>query len=95
MKVSKLYFYKLAHFILFLSLSTFFIHHFYSNAKILTLIPLISSNFPHCYPDFPHFQPHLPHSLLSHSSPRISTLTPRIPIIPLIPFPSFDSSFYR
>ena len=69
-KVSKLYFYKSAHFLLFLSLSTFLIHHFNSYTKILTLIPLISTpNSPHSHlyslhfhPDSPHSRPSSPHS---------------------------------
>ena len=72
--MSKLYFYKCAHFLLFLSHSTFFIHHFHSHAKILTLIPLIPTpNSPHSHPDSmhshpysSHFQPDSPHCHHSH-----------------------------
>ena len=41
----KLFSYKCAHFLLFLFLSTLFIHQFYSYTKILILIPLIPT--PH------------------------------------------------
>ena len=65
-KVSKLYFYKCAHFFLFLSLSTVLIHHFHSYTKILALIPLIPSpNSQHSHPDFLHS--HLSHPGSKHS----------------------------
>ena len=44
-KVSKLYFHKCSNFLLFLSLSTLFIHQFYAYTKILILIPFIPT--PH------------------------------------------------
>ena len=77
--MSKLYFCKCANFLLFLSLSTFFIHHFHSYAKILTMISLISTLIP-CIPTL---IPRIPNLI-----PCIPTLIPRIP---LIPFP--DSPF--
>ena len=104
--MSKLYFYKCAHFLLFFSLSTFFNHYFHSYMKILTKIPLIPTpNSPHSRPDSLHSYPYFPHSHRDsphshHSHPdsiiptiisRIITLIPWIPIIPLIPFP--DSPF--
>ena len=59
----KLYFFKCAHFLLFLSLSTFFIYHFHSYTKILTLISLFSTpNFPCSHPDSPHLVPYSAHS---------------------------------
>ena len=68
-----LYFYKCAHFLLFLSLSTVLIHQFHSYTKILTLIPLIPTlNSPHSHSDSPHSHPYRPHShpdsLHSHHS---------------------------
>ena len=57
-KLSKLYFYKCAHFLLFLSLSILLIHQFHSYSKIVTLIPLIPT--PNClysYPYSPHYHP--------------------------------------
>ena len=66
--MSKLCFYKCAQFLLFLCLSTFFIHHFHSYTKILTMIPLIHTPYsPHSHPD----------SLHSHHSPHF---IPRFPI---------------
>ena len=81
--MKKLYFYKCAHFLLFLSFSTVIIHQFHSYSKIVTLIPLI-----------PNLIPHIP--IIPSLTPRIAiipTLIPRIPIIPLVPFP--DSPFRR
>ena len=69
-KVSKVHFYKCALFFLSLSLFTFFIHHFHSYKKILTLIPLIPTLIP----------------CISTPIPRIPTLILRIStLIPLIP----------
>ena len=69
-KVSKLYFYKCVHIILFLSLSTCFTHQFHSYTKILTLILVIPTlNSPHSHPyssrshpDSPHSHPYSTHS---------------------------------
>ena len=96
--MSKLYFYQCAHFLLFLSLPTFFIHHFHSYTKILTLITLIPTpNLLHSHPDSPHSH-HIPTPIpripiliprihiIATLIPRIPTLILRIPIIPtLIP----------
>ena len=61
--MSKLYFCKCTHFLLFLSLSTLFIYHFHSYTKILTLSPLIPTpNFSHFHPDSPHSHPCSPRS---------------------------------
>ena len=103
-KVSNLYFYKCTHFLLFLSLSTFFLHHFHAYKKILTLISLIPiPNLPHSHhysshfhPDSAHFSPlfpALPHwfpafPLFPPWSPCIAILIHRILIIPIIPFPA-------
>ena len=117
--MSKLYFYKCVHFLLFLSLSTVLIHQFHFYTKILTLITLISKPISsHSHPYSLHHHSYSPHPTLisripiiptlipthSHPDPHIptiptlilripiiSTLFPRIPIIPLIPFP--DSPF--
>ena len=72
-KVPKLYFYKCAHFLLFLTLSTIFIYHFHSYTKIITLISLIATpnspilsiptlfpTFRPWFPAFPSFPPWLP-----------------------------------
>ena len=71
--MSKLYFYKCAHFLLFLSLSTALVHQFHSSTKIFTLIPLIpTTNFPHSLSYSPHPHPNSwyshPDSLYSHHS---------------------------
>ena len=78
--MSKLHFYKCAHFLLFLSLSTFFIHHFHSYTKTHTLIPLIptpnshiSTLIPRNFTPIPHFPTLIP---------DILTYVPRIPHIP-------------
>ena len=95
--MSKLYFYQCALFLLFLSLSTFFIHHFHSYTKILTLIPLIptpsslhfhsDSRIPTPIPHITTLIPHIPTPIS-----RIPALILCIPIlIPFIPFP--DSPF--
>ena len=89
-------------FLLFLSLSTFFIHHFHPYTKILTLTPLIPTLIPRIPTLIPHIPilipsipiistliPHIP--TLIPRIPIIPTLIPSIPIIPLIPFP--DSPF--
>ena len=93
-KVSKLYFYKCVHIILFLSLSTCFTHQFHSYTKILTLILVIPTlNSPHSrtpIPRIPTLIPHIPTPV-----PRIPTLIPRIPIFLLIPSPIPNSGFYR
>ena len=91
-KVSKLYFYKCAHFLLFLSLSTVLVHQFHSYTKILTLIPLIPTTIPHILtmiPRIPTLIPPIP--IIPTLIPHISTLIPHISIIPLIPF--IDSPF--
>ena len=78
--MSKLYFYKFAHFLLFLSLTTVIMHQLHSYMKILTLIPLIlTPSFPyshhshldsphssHSHPDSHHSHPDSLHSLHSH-----------------------------
>ena len=62
--MSKLIFYKYAYFLLFLSLSTFFINHFHSYTKILSLVPLnLTPNFLHSHFYSPHFYLGFPHSL--------------------------------
>ena len=58
--MSKLNFYKCAHFLLFLSLSTFFIHNFHSCTKILTRS---QPYCPYSHPDSPYSHPYPPHSL--------------------------------
>ena len=94
--MSKLYFHKCAHFFLFLSLSTFFIHHIYPHTKILTLTPLIPTLIsriptpiyfvPTLNPCTPTLIPRIPITpTLIHG---ISTLTTHIPIISLIEFPN-------
>ena len=75
--MSKPYFYKFAHFFLFLSLTTVVIHQFHSYTKILTLVPLIRTpSFPdshhshldssHSHPDFHPSHSDSLHSLHSH-----------------------------
>ena len=84
-------------FFLFLSLSTFFIHHFHSYMKILTVIPHIPtliSRIPTLIPFIttpisrvPTLIPCI--RIIPTLIPRIHispTLIPCIPIIPLIPF---------
>ena len=72
-KVSKLYFYKCEHFLLFLALSTVIIRQFHSYTKILTRVLLIpthsslhfhpdSHHSHHSHPDSPHSHPDSPHS---------------------------------
>ena len=62
-KESKLYFYKYAHFLLFLSLSTVIIPQFHSYTKILTRVLLIPTHSSlHSHPDSPHSH-HFPHSV--------------------------------
>ena len=69
--MSKLYFYKCTHFLLFLSLSTVLIHQFHSYTKIPTLIPRI-----------PTLISHIPTLI-----PCVPTLVLNILVIPLILFP--------
>ena len=57
-KVSKLYFYKCAHFLLFLTLSTIFIYH---STPIQRLSPWFPS-LPLPIPPFPAFPPYFPRS---------------------------------
>ena len=81
-KVSKLYFYKCAHFLLFLTLSTIFIYHFHSYTKIITLISIIAtpnSPIPSIPTLFPTFRPWFP---------AFPSFPPWLP-----PFPSFPSWF--
>ena len=75
-KECKLSFFKCADILsLFLSVSTFFIHHIHSYTKILTRTPRIPTPIS-CIPiRIPHI-------------PIISTLIASIPIIPFIPFPN-------
>ena len=71
-KVSKLYFYKCVHIILFLSISTCFTHQFHSYTKILTLILVIPTlNSPHSHPYSSHSHPDSPpsHPCSTHSHP--------------------------
>ena len=100
--MSKLYFYKYAHSLLVLFLSTFFIHHFHSCTKIITLISLIHSliqpipSFPAPILRFPTLIPRIPIipimiPCIPTLKPRIFILIPYIPTIPLILFP--DSPF--
>ena len=63
-KVWKLYCYKYHDFYLFLTLSTFFIHHFHSYVNIPTAFPA----FPLLFPAFPPWLPAFP-SFLSLCSP--------------------------
>ena len=86
--MSKLYFYKCAHFLLFLSHipTTYSLH---SHPFSLHSHP----DSPHSHPDFPHSHHDFPIPIIP-PIPRISTLIPRIPtlipsisIISLIPFP--------
>ena len=61
--MTKLYFYKCTHFLLFVSLSTFFVHCFHSYTKTLTLIPHIPSpNSTYSHPDSPYSHPYFQHS---------------------------------
>ena len=105
-KVLKLYFYKCAHFFLFLSLSTFFIHQFYFYTNVPTLIPTLIHIISTLIPCIPTLIPLIPIitslilcilTLIPHIPmiptliPRLPTLIPRILIIPLIPIP--DSPF--
>ena len=74
-KVSKPCFDKCAHFLLFLSVSTFFIHHFHYYTNILTIITLIPTpNSPRSHPYYPYSQPYslhsYPYSPHSHSYSR-------------------------
>ena len=81
-KVSKLYFYKCEHFLLFLALSTVIIRQFHSYTKILTRVLLIpthsslhfhpdSHHSHHSHPDSPHSHPDSPHSHhFPHSAPQ-------------------------
>ena len=107
-KVSKLYFYKCAHFLLFLSLSTVLIHQFHSYTKILTLMSFIPSpNSPHshCYsphshpyfpnshPDSQHSHPDSPHSHHSHPDSSHSHHSPHS--VPRFPIPAFTGSLSR
>ena len=71
-KVSKLYFYKCTHFLLFLSLSTILIHQFHPCTKILTLIFLIPTPIPPISTPVPSI-----HTLIS----RIIILIPRNPTL--------------
>ena len=80
--MSKLYFYKCSHFLLLSSLSIFFIHHFHSYTKILTMIPLI----PTPVPRIPTMIPRIP--IIPTLIPRIPTLIPHITSIPLILLPN-------
>ena len=76
-KVSKLHFYKCAHFLLFLFVSTFFIHHFHSYAKILNMIPLIPTpNSPHSDPYSLHSHPDSLYFHHSHPDPQHSQHSP-------------------
>ena len=87
-KVSKQYFYKCAHFLLFLSLSTVLIHWFHSYTKIFTLIPLIPTlNFPRSHPYSPHSQPYSLHSYPDspHSHPDSPAFPPWFPAFPSFP----------
>ena len=70
-KVSKLYFYKCIHFLLFLSLSTVLIHQFHPYTKIPTLIPRIATMISH----------------IPILIPRVPTLILNILVIPFILFP--------
>ena len=105
-QVSKLYFYKCAHFLLTLALSTFFIPHFYSYAKTFTLIYLIPiPHSPHSHPD-PHIPTPIPciptmiHRILSlflefpPGLPTFSSFPPWFPAFPAFPpcFLAFQSS---
>ena len=83
-KVSKLYFYKCTHFLLFLSLSTVLIHQFHSYTKIPTLIPRIPTLISH----IPTLIPPRSHSDSQHSchSPHS---------IPRFPIPTFTESLCR
>ena len=91
--MSKLYFYKCAHLLLFFSLSTILIHRFHSSTKIFTLIPTPIIRIPTHIPGIPTLIPHIPTLIpgIPNLIPRIPTIIPHVPIIPLIPFP--DSSF--
>ena len=75
--MSKLYFYKCVHFLLFLSLSTVLIHQFHFYTKILTLITLIST------PISSHSHHSHPVSSHSHHSPHS---------VPRFPIPAFTDS---
>ena len=102
-KVSKLYFYKYAHFLLFLSLSTVLIHQFHLSTKIFTLILLTPTPnsphshpySPHYYPDSRHSHPNSSHSYYSHpDSPHFHPQFPAfLPWFPSFPpwFPAFPS----
>ena len=80
--MSKLYFCKCSHFLLFLSLSTVLIPQFNSSTKIFTLIPMIPTpNSPHSHPDSSHSQPDSLHSRPdSPHSHHSSHSVPRFPI---------------
>ena len=87
--MSKLYFYKCAHFLLLLSLFTVIIRQFHSYTKILTRILLIPTHVPRI-PTLiliiPILIPRIP--VILTLIPHIPTLIPRILIIPLISFPN-------
>ena len=104
-KVSKLYFYKYAHFLLFLSLSTVLNHQFHLSTKVFTLIPLTPTPnspyshpySPHYYPDSRHSHPNSSHShhshpdsLHSHPDSLHSNHFPHA--VPRFPIPAFTDS---
>ena len=109
--MSKPYFYKFAHFFLFLSLTTVVIHQFHSYTKILTLIPLIRTpSFPdshhshldssHSHPDFHPSHSDSLHSL--HSHPDSHHSHPDSPCshyshhsVPQFPIPAFTDSLAK
>ena len=66
--------------------STFFIHHFYSYTKILTMSPLFPPSIPHITTLIPSFLTPIPHiptliPLILTPTRRILTLIFRVPII--------------
>ena len=99
-KVSKVYFYKCAHFLSYLFLSSFFVYQLHSYTKLLSVISLISTpNYLHSYPyslyshsDFPHSHPDSSHSHHSHPDSPHFHHSPHS--IPQFPIPSFTGSLF-
>ena len=87
-KVSKLYFYKCEHFLLFLSLSTVIIPQFHSYTKILTRVLLIPTHSSlHSHPDSPHSHHSHPDSSHAHpDSPHSHHFPHSVPQFPISGF---------